>query len=206
MLVAVATVLSVGSCCCAGTGARDVRRPVKGEGNRMAEDRRPDPAPERIEGAPADRLKERIYATITMIAVVVGLSVSEAGTTGALATVLTTALGLWLAAFVADQQAHRTVHRHLATGQDLRRMLYVSSPLLSCAVGPAVTIALAALDVLSLSAALMTAAGVGIASLFAWGCAGGLRMGGGVLLAVLAGLADAVIGVAVALVKAAAGH
>lgn len=31
-------------------------------------------------------------------------------------------------------------------------------------------------------------------------------MGGGVLLAVLAGLADAVIGVAVALVKTAAGH
>ncbi len=85
-------------------------------------------------------------------------------------------------------------------------MLYVSSPLLSCAAGPAVMITLAALDVLSLSAALTTAAGVGIASLFAWGCAGGLRMGGGVLLAVLAGLADAVIGVAVALVKAAAGH
>ncbi|MFJ8752918.1 hypothetical protein ACIREO_26810 [Streptomyces sp. NPDC102441] len=172
----------------------------------MADDRRAALPPEQAVGAQADRLKERIYATITMIAVVVGLSLSEAGTTGALATVLTTALGLWLAAFVADQQAHRTVHRHLATGHDLRRMLYVSAPLLSCAVGPAVMIALAALDVLSLSAALMTAAGVGIASLFAWGCAGGLRMGGGVLLAVLAGVADAVIGVAVALVKTAAGH
>ncbi|MFG2587870.1 hypothetical protein [Streptomyces sp. NPDC048438] len=172
----------------------------------MADDRLSGLPPEQAAGASADRLKERIYATITMIAVVVGLSLGEAGTTGALATVLTTALGLWLAAFVADQQAHRTVHRHLATGHDLRRMLYVSSPLLSCAVGPAVMITLAALDVLSLSAALMTAAGVGIASLFAWGCAGGLRMGGGVLLAVLAGLADAVIGVAVALVKAAAGH
>ncbi|MFE4453517.1 hypothetical protein [Streptomyces sp. NPDC056796] len=172
----------------------------------MAHDRRTRPSAEETAGTLADRLKERIYATITMIAVVVGLSLSDAGTVGALATVLTTALGLWLAALVADQQAHRTVHRHLATGHDLRRMLYVSSPLLSCAAGPAVMIALAALDVLSLPAALMTAAGVGIASLFAWGCAGGLRMGGGVLLAVLAGLVDAVIGVAVALVKAAAGH
>ncbi|MEU0137891.1 hypothetical protein ABZ172_28230 [Streptomyces sp. NPDC006296] len=161
---------------------------------------------ERTADTLADRLKERIYATITMIAVVVGLSAGEAGTAGALATVLTTALGLWLAAFVADQQAHRTVHRHFATGHDLRRMLYVSSPLLSCAAGPSVMIGLAALDVLSLSTALMTAAGVAIASLFAWGCAGGLRMGGGVLLATLAGLVDAVIGVAVALVKTAAGH
>ncbi|MFI8004902.1 hypothetical protein [Streptomyces sp. NPDC086010] len=154
----------------------------------------------------ADRLKERIYATITMIAVVVGLSFSEAGATGAFATVLTTAFGLWLAALVADQQAHRTVHRHLATGRELRRMLYVSSPLLSCAVGPAVMIALAALGALSLSAALLTAAGIGVVSLFAWGCAGGLRLGGGVLLALLAGLLDATIGVAVALVKASAGH
>ena len=68
------------------------------------------------------------------------------------------------------------------------------------------TITLAALGVMSLQAALLTAAGVGIASLFLWGCVGGLRMGGGTLLALLAGLVDAVIGVAVALVKAAAGH
>lgn len=157
-------------------------------------------------GALADRLKERIYATITMIAVVVGLSLGEVGSLGALATVLTTALGLWLAALVADQQAHRTVHRRFATGRELRRMLYVSSPLLSCAAGPAVLIGLAALGVLSLDTALSAAAGVAVVSLFLWGCLGGLRMGGGVPAAVLAGAVDAAIGVAVALVKAAAGH
>ncbi|GGX90737.1 hypothetical protein [Streptomyces fructofermentans] len=172
----------------------------------MVDDGQPALPPEQDAGALADRLKERIYATITMIAVVVGLSLGHAGPTGALATVLTTALGLWLAAFVADQQAHRTVHRHLATGRELRRMLYVSSPLLSCAVGPAVMIALAALDVLSLSAALLTSAGLGVVSLFIWGCTGGVRMGGGLLLATLAGLLDAAIGVAVVLVKVSAGH
>jgi hypothetical protein len=172
----------------------------------VADDRRADVPPGTEAAVLADRLKERIYATITMIAVVVGLSLGDVGSLGAVATVLTTALGLWLAAFVADQQAHRTVHRHLATGPELRRMLYVSSPLLSCAVGPAVLIALAALDVLSLHAALLTAAGVGVLSLFLWGCLGGLRMGGGALTATVAGLADAAIGVAVALVKAAAGH
>ncbi|MGW0779117.1 hypothetical protein ACWD01_37300 [Streptomyces sp. NPDC002835] len=170
------------------------------------DDRRADLPPGTEPGVLADRLKERIYATITMIAVAVGLSFSDVGSLGAIATVLTTALGLWLAAFVADQQAHRTVHRHLATGQELRRMLYVSSPLLSCAAGPAVLIALAALDVLTLHTALLVAAGVGVVSLFLWGCLGGLRMGGGVLAAAVAGLVDAAIGVAVALVKASAGH
>ncbi|MFD9542459.1 hypothetical protein [Streptomyces sp. NPDC060022] len=172
----------------------------------MAEDPRADLPPGAEAGVLADRLKERIYATITIIAVVVGLSFGDVDSLGAVATVLTTALGLWLATFVADQQAHRTVHRHVATGRELRRMLYVSSPLLSCAAGPAVLIGLAALDVLPLDAALLTAAGVGVVSLFLWGCLGGLRMGGGALAAVVAGLADAAIGVAVALVKAAAGH
>ncbi|MEG8275275.1 hypothetical protein [Streptomyces sp. AHA2] len=182
----------------------------------MADDRRagdrPEPGAGEVDeteadaGVLADRLKERIYATITMIAVVVGLSLGEVGSLGALATVLTTALGLWLAAFVADQQAHRTVHRRFATGRELRRMLYVSSPLLSAAVGPAVLIGLAALDVLSLDTALSVAAGVAVVSLFLWGCLGGLRMGGGALTAIAAGVVDAAIGVAVALVKAAAGH
>ncbi|MFD9397079.1 hypothetical protein ACFWBB_42005 [Streptomyces sp. NPDC060000] len=170
------------------------------------DDQRADLPPGTEAGALADRLKERIYATITMIAVVVGLSSGDVGSLGAVATVLTTALGLWLAAFVADQQAHRTVHGHLATGHELRRMLYVSSPLLSCAVGPAVLIALAALEVFSVHTALLVAAWVGVVSLFLWGCLGGLRMGGGALAAVVAGILDAVIGVAVALVKASAGH
>lgn len=65
---------------------------------------------------------------------------------------------------------------------------------------------MAALDVLSLPTALPAAAGVGVVSLFLWGCLGGLRMGGSALAGVVAGLADAAIGVAVALVKAAAGH
>ncbi|MCP2252774.1 hypothetical protein LY13_001517 [Prauserella aidingensis] len=170
------------------------------------DDQREDPPAATVAEAVADRLKERIYATITMISVVVGLSFSGVSALGATATVLTTALGLWLAAFVVDQQAHRTVHRHRATGFELRRMLYVSSPLLSCAVGPAVLIGLSALDVLPLHSASLTAAGLGVVSLFLWGCLGGLRMGGGVPPAVVAGLLDAIIGVGVALVKATAGH
>ncbi|MFC5957961.1 hypothetical protein ACFP51_26900 [Streptomyces pratens] len=168
----------------------------------MTEDSRPVPPPEVM----ADRLKERIYATITMISVVIGLSATDPGAPGALATVLTTGLGLWAAAFVADTQAHRVLYGRFARGRELRRMLYVSSPLLSCAVGPGVMIALAELGVMSLPTALRTAAGVGIASLFLWGCFGGLRMGAGTVIALLAGLVDAVIGAAVAVVKATAGH
>ncbi|MEY2228362.1 hypothetical protein [Streptomyces sp. BF23-19] len=155
----------------------------------------------------AARLKERLYATITMISVVIGLAISDhISATGAAATVATAAVGLWLASLVADQQAHRVVHGRLATGHELRRMLSVSSPLLLSAAGPLVLIGSAALGLMEVDTALLFSAGVSVAGLFTWGWYGGVRMGGGTGLALLAGTLDAAIGTAVALVKAAAGH
>ncbi|MEJ8667737.1 hypothetical protein WKI71_01575 [Streptomyces sp. MS1.AVA.1] len=105
-------------------------------------------------------LKERLYATITMISVVIGLTVAEhPSAAGAAASVAAAAVGLWLATLVADEQAHRTVHGRVATGAELRRMLWVSSPLLLSAVGPLVLIGSAALDVMDLDTALFVAAG-----------------------------------------------
>lgn len=155
----------------------------------------------------AAQLKERLYATITMISVVIGLAgSSHVDAVGAAATVATASAGLWLAALVADQQAHRVVHGALARGRELRAMLFVSSPLLLSAVGPLVLIGVSALGAMGLQTALFTAAGVNVATLFAWGCYGGIRMGGGAAFALLAGAIDAAIGTAVAVVKAAAGH
>ncbi|MFD3720774.1 hypothetical protein [Streptomyces sp. NPDC058674] len=157
--------------------------------------------------AAAAQLKERLYATITMISVVIGLAGSgHTDLFGAAATVVTASVGLWLAALVADQQAHRVTHGALATGRELRSMLFVSSPLLLSAVGPLLLIGVSALGVMGLDTALLTAAGVNVATLFAWGCYGGLRMGGGTAFALLAGGIDAAIGTAVAVVKTAAGH
>ncbi|MDT0448111.1 hypothetical protein [Streptomyces hesseae] len=154
----------------------------------------------------ASRLKERIYATITMIAVVVGLANSgHAGPRGAAVTVGVTAVGLWLASVVADGQAHRVVHGRGGGGRQVRETLFVSSPLLLSAVGPLILIALSALGAMELRTALLTAAGVSVWVLFAWGWYGGLRMGANMAVALLAGVADAAIGTVVALVKA-AGH
>ncbi|WP_329316856.1 MULTISPECIES: hypothetical protein [unclassified Streptomyces] len=141
-----------------------------------------------------------------MIAVVVGLAYSAHAQPGDVAlSVAVTALGLWLASLVADGQAHRVVHRRGSDGRDLLEMLYVSSPLLLSAAGPLFLILLAALVVMSLHTALLTAAWVNVASLFTWGWFGGVRMGSGLVVSLLGGAVDAAIGTAVALVKA-AGH
>ncbi|MFE2145185.1 hypothetical protein ACFXA3_26190 [Streptomyces sp. NPDC059456] len=154
----------------------------------------------------AARLKERLYATITMIAVVVGLAYSAHAHPGdvALAVAVTT-LGLWPASLVADGQAHRVVHRRNIGGRELLEMPYVSSPLLLSAAGPLFLILLAALGVMPLHTALLTAAWVNVASLFTRGWCGGVRRGSGLIVSLVGGIIDAAIGTAVALVKA-AGH
>lgn len=164
-------------------------------------------------GEPADpsvaalRLKERIYATITMVAVTVGLSVSaESSIPGAASTVVVTALGLWLATVVADQQAHRVVHLRDPSSTEIRRLLFVSSPLLVSALPALAMITLSGFGAVRLRTALLIAAGVGVGSLFMWSFLGGRRMGNGRAGAAIAGTVDMTIGVVVALVKYVAGH
>jgi hypothetical protein len=153
------------------------------------------------------RLKERIYATITMVAAVVAMVADpDIDDGGAAWTIGGTALGVWLATFVADQQAHRVVQQRVARGADLRRMLHTSSSVLLSAVGPLLFTALSALGALSLHAALLTSVGAELAGLFGWGLLGGLRMGGGIVSAVVAGAADLLIGAAIVLVKVSVGH
>ena len=153
------------------------------------------------------RLRERIYATITMIAVVVALAEdNDIKCPDAVWTTLGTALGVWLATLVADQQAYRVVHHRAARGDALRVMLYTSAPLLLSAAGPLAFTAIAALGWLHLPVALLISVGVDLAGLFAWGLLGGLRLGGGPIPAVLAGAADLVVGIVIVGVKVAAGH
>ncbi|MER5462175.1 hypothetical protein ABT010_16065 [Streptomyces sp. NPDC002668] len=156
---------------------------------------------------PAARLKERIYATITLTAVVVTLA--EAGEPDHLEAALTvavTALGVWLATLVADEQAHRAVTRRSANRAEIRTGLHVSSPLLLSAVGPLALIGMSALGAMGLGTALLTGAGVEVATLFFWGWRTGLRMGNGPLSALTSGLLDTAIGVGVVGVKFLAGH
>ncbi|WP_327350604.1 hypothetical protein [Streptomyces sp. NBC_01304] len=164
------------------------------------------PSSQRLD-ALGERLKERIYAAITMLAVSVGLAQNAETRHGTAALYVSgTALGLWLATLVADAQAHRAVQQRLPNRREVRQLLFVSSPLLSCAAGPLLMVALSAWGALDLTTALWIAVGVDVAALAAWGFAGGRRMGGGVLLSCVAGLLDAAIGLGVVMVKVVTGH
>ncbi|MZD09180.1 hypothetical protein GTW43_29475 [Streptomyces sp. SID5785] len=154
-----------------------------------------------------ERLKERIYASLTLLAVLVGLAQNgHASHLGASVSVAVTALGLWLATLVADLQAHPVAHGRMPRLTEVRHTLFVSSPLLTSAVGPLLLVGLSATGVMHLSTALWIAVGSEVATLAAWGCAGGVRMGAGPLGALVTGALNAVIGAGVVAVKLLAGH
>ncbi len=167
----------------------------------------PDPGPQYGTQTEAVRLKERIYAVITMIAVLVALTDDDTLTTpGAAWSIAGTALGVWLATLVADLQAQRVVRPAAARHGHLRMTLYTTVPQLLSAVVPLLFTALAGLGLLALQTALLAAVAVELAGLFAWGLLGGLRLGGNLLTAVAAGTADLVIGVIIVSVKVAVSH
>ncbi|MFE4263749.1 hypothetical protein [Streptomyces sp. NPDC056883] len=155
----------------------------------------------------AERLKERIYASLTLLAVLVGLTQGrDPSHLGAAVSVAVTALGLWLATLVADFQAHPVVHGTHVTARETRRLLFTSAPLLTSAIGPLVLIGLSALGALPLTTALWISVGSEVAALAAWGTVGGRRLGARPLSAMLGGALNAMIGLGVVAVKLLAGH
>lgn len=155
----------------------------------------------------AEHLKERIYATLTIIAVMLGLALAGDATHLASAlSVFGTALGLWLATLTAEAQAHRIAYGRMTNAAEFRHMLFVSSPLLTAAVGPLMLVGLSALEALPLTTALYLAVAVDAAELFLWSCVTGKRMGGGLLAAIVVGLINLLIGGIVIVVKLTAGH
>src|SRR5690242_14198245 len=149
----------------------------------------------------ASWLKEHIYATLTMLAVVVGLAQGRDSRLVTAVTIGTTAAGIWMAGLVADEQAHRVVHGRLTNRAELLRMLYVTSPLLTAAVGPLVMVAMSATGLLDLRVALYISVVVDTGSLFVWSYYAGARMGAGVLASVLAGSANVLVASGVIVVK-----
>ena len=155
----------------------------------------------------AERLKERIYAELAVIAVTLGLALAGSSThLSAALSVLGASLGLWLATIAAEVQGHRFAYGHRMNGPELRHMLFVTSPLMTAAAGPLILILFSALGAFSLTAALYASVAVDTATMFVWGYTAGRRMRASVAMSVLSGLVNLVIGGVVIVVKVVAGH
>lgn len=113
-------------------------------------------------------LKERIYATLALLAVLVSLDPSHTSVMRAELIVGGTAVSLWLASLVAAQMSHRIVTGRIHTPQEHDRNYIQHAPLLLAAVFPVIAIAISATGIYSLSTAVNIAIGSSILLMISW--------------------------------------
>lgn len=116
------------------------------------------PAPDPVLEHRAEVLRERIYGTITLIAVMIGLGGHDVTATHALLTVIGTALSLWAAGLVATR-----LSRHIVLGDvpeqigGVRHHLRQHRALLLVALLPTASLSLAAAGIISMHGAVLIA-------------------------------------------------
>lgn len=121
----------------------------------------------RDSGHYAEFLRERIYGTITLLALVIGLLVEaqHISIRFAFVSIATTALGLWSASMFAEYISYRVVHDRYPPLQLLKRMIIVHRGILIAAIPDLIMIGVAALGVISLTTALRTSIVLAIVSM-----------------------------------------
>jgi hypothetical protein len=163
--------------------------------------------PEKLEHI-AENMKERIYATLTLLAVIAALwqTADHHTVMGTVASVLGTATALWLATLIAARMSYRAVHAKRMTTHDYRKILFTSSGLFAPAILPTLLVFLSATGVFSLKTALFSSMVVLSLSLFAFSFSAGRRIyGNGFRLFFISAL-EMLLGVGVILLKLAVGE
>ncbi|MFF1574236.1 hypothetical protein ACFVWR_15950 [Leifsonia sp. NPDC058292] len=167
--------------------------------DRQDDTRLPDDATEEERREAGDRLRERIYATFTALAILLALS-SHAHTPEAqdvLWTLVISVCGVLLAGLASDLVSHMIVHNTLPTGREFRHMVAVASRALGVLVLPAIMLGLAAFDVIETQTALTVSLISLIASLvvIVWLAVRRTGLSGGKQLIVLAAIVALGVGV-----------
>lgn len=115
----------------------------------------------------ADTLKERIYASLALLAVLLTLDPTHSSAGHAATVIGGTALSLWLASIVSARMAHRMVFGQPdADRAEKDRQRH--APLLASAVLPLILVGLSGLHIMSLGQALTVSVWTILLSLILW--------------------------------------
>ncbi len=157
----------------------------------------------------ADNMRERIYSSITLLAVMAALWQNAQHHThiGAIASILGAAVALWLATLIAIRMSYRAVHGKGISRREYSRTLFAASGLLAPAAPPILLIALSGLTHLySLKSALMAAIIVGLLSLFLLSFTAGRKIYDSTWRLLLVSALEMTVGIGVILLKLAVGE
>lgn len=160
--------------------------------------------PEGDETSIAQYLKERIYATITGLAIVLVISTNAEhhDARGALFSLVIGVLGITAAGYLAENIAHIAVHAKLPTTAEQRVLLRIALGALSTVVTPVILLVLAWVGVMQLETSLRVSTIVYLVTLGVIGFGAVRRTGLSwwarlAVLAVLVGFGALVVGVQV---------
>lgn len=125
----------------------------------------------------AEHLRERIYATLTLLAVMVLLwqHPENHSPLGVIGIIAGTVIALWLATIIAARMSYRMVHESSELEPKYREVVMSASGLLAPAGAPVFFVLLAWMGLISLETALLVGVALLILSLFVFSLISGRR-------------------------------
>lgn len=142
-----------------------------------------------------------IYGSILVAALVSTLDAEHATASAMSIAVLTTMVVFWIAHVWADAIGERLAEPGPLSLARLRSLARVQWPIVESAAAPLVALLLAAAGVWSLHTGVDVALALSVLQLVAWGMATGLRASARWQVALLSGLVDGLLGVAIVALK-----
>lgn len=174
----------------------------------MKRNQRPPATPEMLEHL-AENTKERIYATITLLAVIATLwqATEIHSHIGAVASIAGTAIALLLATMISARMSYRAVHGKSMGLKDYRKLIFTSSGLLIPAVVPILLVAASGVtEWFSLKGALFTSMVVLVFSMFIFSFIAGRKIYTSLLRTLGISAIEMLLGIGVIALKVAIGE
>jgi uncharacterized membrane protein len=170
--------------------------------------RRGDPIPSEVLEYVAENMKERIYATITLLALIVALwqTAGDHSVWGSVASIMGTVFALWLATLISSRISHRAVHGKSMARRDLGRLAFTSSGLFVPALVPTLLVIVSTTGFMSLKSAFMASIAALLLSLFLLSFTAGRKIYTSPLRLLIVSTAEMSVGVGVILLKLAIGE
>lgn len=157
----------------------------------------------------ADNMRERVYSTITLIAILTVLWQNEEHHTaiGAIGIILGSVFALWLATLISSRMAYRAIHGKVISRRNYVKALFAASGLIAPAIAPTIIIGISSVPHLySLRSAITASIIVSLLSLFLLSLNAGRKIYSSFLQIVLVSALEMSVGFVVIALKLAVGE
>lgn len=155
----------------------------------------------------ADLLKERIYATLALMAVLIGINTEHSSPLNAAYMICGTIVSLWAASIVATQMSRRLIFQgDLDYNEETQHQIRRHAPMLASLVFPLMMIGLSALRLISLDLAINISLISALLLLIGWSIGSARSLNAGRLTTFILVIIELVIGLGVVGLKVLIGH